>query len=74
MSNLSVAELTVDEFRALIREVVTETLADLLTDPDEGLELSDEFEAELHQAMERWRAGQQQTHALEDIIHDLSLE
>jgi len=74
MSNLSVAELTVDEFRALIREVVTETLTDLLTDPDEGLELTDEFEAELHRAMERWRAGQQQTHALGDVIHELGLE
>jgi hypothetical protein len=35
-----VADLTIEEFRAIIRETVRETL--LEQDPDAGLELSDE--------------------------------
>ena len=41
MAAQTVAELTIDEFRALIRETVTEVVAELLDDPDGGLELSD---------------------------------
>ena len=36
----TVADLTIAEFRALVREIVAEVVEEL-TDPDEGLELSD---------------------------------
>ena len=42
-----VADLTIDEFRDLIRAVVIQTLSEMLNDPDEGLELRDDFAEEL---------------------------
>ena len=42
-----VADLTIDEFRDLIRAVVIQTLSEMLGDPDEGLELRDDFAEEL---------------------------
>jgi hypothetical protein len=54
----TVAELTVAEFRDLISDVVEEKLAELVRDPDEGLELRPEFVAELKRRMERVAAGE----------------
>ncbi|MAT97074.1 MAG: hypothetical protein CL608_08030 [Anaerolineaceae bacterium] len=51
MNNTKVADLTVDEFKSVIRETVAQTLAELLGDPDKGLALRDEFNAELLAAL-----------------------
>jgi hypothetical protein len=72
MTDLSVADLTVTELRALIREVVTETITSLFVDSDEGLELREEFEAELRLALQR-PAEEQQTESLEDVLRELGL-
>ena len=58
MAAQTVAELTIDEFRALIRETVTEVVADLLDDPDQGLELSDWAVARLEKAQREAATGQ----------------
>ena len=42
-----VADLTIDEFRNLVRAVVIQTLSEMLDDPDEGLKLRDDFAEEL---------------------------
>ena len=42
-----VADLTIDEFRELVQEVVIQTLSEMMIDPDEGLELRDDFVEEL---------------------------
>ena len=44
---LKVADLTIDEFRDLVRALVIQTLSEMLNDPDEGLELRDDFAEEL---------------------------
>ncbi len=44
---MKAADLTVDELQALIRKVVHEELQNLMTDPDQFLELSDEIKARL---------------------------
>ena len=54
----TVAELTVSELRDLIADVVEEKLAELVRDPDEGLELRPEFVAELKERMARVAAGE----------------
>jgi len=36
MSDLSLADLTVDELKELIRQVVSQTIVDLIRDPDLG--------------------------------------
>ena len=46
-----VADLTIDEFRDLIRAVVIQTLSEMLDDPDEGLELRDDFTEELQSSL-----------------------
>lgn len=51
MAQTTVSELSVDEFKKLIREVVIQTLSEILGDPDEGLELRDEFKIELQRAL-----------------------
>lgn len=45
--HMKAADLTVDELQALIRRVVHEELQNLIADPDQFLELSDEIKARL---------------------------
>jgi CRP-like cAMP-binding protein len=73
MAAQTVAELTIDEFRALIRETVTEVVAELLDDPDEGLELTDWAAARL-QAARKAAEGQRPTKPLSEVArrHGLS--
>lgn len=61
MAAQTIGELTIDEFRALLRETVTEVLAELLSDPDEGLELSDWAVARLEKAQRGAATGQRST-------------
>ena len=63
----TVAELTVTELRQLIRETVAEAIAELLEDPDEGLELSDWAAARLTAAQEAAAEGERQTIPLAEI-------
>lgn len=57
MNSLKVADLTVDEFRKLVRGVVIQALLEALGDPDEGLELDDDFAAELQRSLAAVEAG-----------------
>lgn len=52
-----VGDLTMDAFRELVREVVVQTLSDLLTDPDEGLALREDFIEELQHSLVAVEAG-----------------
>ena len=44
---MKVTDLTIDELKKLIREVVDEKFKEILFDPDNGLELRDEVEQRL---------------------------
>ena len=48
---MKVADLTVEELRALIKEAVQEELRWVLGDPDKGLELRPEFEARVQASL-----------------------
>jgi len=63
MNQTKVADLTVDEFRSLIKEVVRQTLADLIKDPDEGLTLSPETEVRLRESLAEYAADSSLTDA-----------
>ena len=54
----TVADLTIAELKEVIRETVAEVVADLVIDPDEGLELNEEFAAGLEQSITEAAAGQ----------------
>lgn len=57
MEPLTVADLTVEEFRKLVREVVIQTLSEMLGDPDEGLELRDDLADEIRSSLACVEAG-----------------
>lgn len=63
----TVAEMTEQELRALVGEVVEEKLAELVHDPDEGLDLAPEFQARLERQLEKVRAGERGV-ALADVL------
>jgi len=57
MSSQKVASLTVDELKKLIREEVKQTITEMFIDPDEGLELREEFRSELERSLAEVEAG-----------------
>lgn len=63
----TVADLTVAELKELIRETVAEAVAELIEDPDEGLELSDWTAARLAAAREATATGQRQMTPLAEV-------
>ena len=44
MTSQRISDLTVVEFKQLVRETIAQSLAELLEDPDEGLALRDDLE------------------------------
>ncbi len=58
MVQQKVADLTTDELREIIREVVMETMNDLVKDPDEGLELREDFALKLEASIKAVEAGE----------------
>ena len=55
---MKVADLSTDELKTLIRETVAESLADLLADPDVGLELQDDLHLQLLAQQEMVASGE----------------
>jgi len=62
----TVAELTVDELKHIIQEAMEQKLAEMLGDPDEGLELRPEIEQRLRRSLAHVAAGGK-TLSLEEI-------
>ena len=54
-----VSGLSVDELRSLIHEVVFQTLKEILHDPDDGLDLQEDFKIALKQSLNDMNAGLQ---------------
>jgi len=73
MAYSNVADLTVDELKNLIREVVTQTILELLGDPDEGLELRDEIKERLRHSLTVTQAGGE-TRSAQAVAANLGLE
>ncbi|OGO01766.1 MAG: hypothetical protein A2Y59_06605 [Chloroflexi bacterium RBG_13_52_14] len=67
---MKVKDLGIDEFKALIQEVVEEKLEELLGDPDRGLELKPEIKKQL----ERSLAAKAKGIPVEKVARDLGLE
>ncbi|NJN92923.1 MAG: hypothetical protein HC875_01945 [Anaerolineales bacterium] len=73
MTYSNVADLTVDELKNLIREVVSQTILEIFGDPDEGLELQDEIKDRLHRSLAATQTGAKLTSA-QDVAAKLGLE
>ena len=72
MAPAKIADLTIDEFKELVRETVLETLAELDGDPDEGNELRHEFVAEAKNSLPAIQSGAK-TILVEEVARNLGL-
>ena len=70
MTDPRVSELTVTEFKELVRETVAQSLAEMLGDPDEGLVLRDDFSKALRRSLREVRDGGP-TRSLADVADSL---
>lgn len=70
---MHVNDLTVEELRRLLREVVEEVVEEkigLLTDPDEGFELREE----VFESLENYLASARRGEDAEDVFRSLGVE
>lgn len=73
MNQTKVADLTIDEFRRLIQEVVTQTMSDLIKDPDHNLELNPDIEMRLRESLAEYKTESALTDA-QSVADKLGLE
>lgn len=66
---MKVANLNLEELKALIKEAVKEEIEELLEDPDRGLELREEFIDELNAAL-----AAKERIPIEEIAKELGLK
>ena len=70
MASPRIADLTVNEFKELVRESVVQSIAGLLGDPDRGLALREDFAKELERSLAEVDAGGRTT-SLSDVAERL---
>ena len=68
----TVNELSIDELKALIEEVVEEKLQEMLRDPDEGLSLRPEVEERLVKSLNQPKESRR-TVSAQEVARDLGL-
>lgn len=54
---MQIKDLTIDELKALIRATISETLQELLNDPDWGKEIKEEIKQRLSRSVKQTEAG-----------------
>ena len=69
MADSTVADLTT-EFNELVREAVSQSLTELLADPDEGMVLRDDFAEALRNSLREVQAGGR-TMSFSDVLKDV---
>lgn len=70
---MQVKDLTIDEFKTLIRETVMDALDALLPDPDEGAMVKENFRQELLEIRKRRETGVRGIPA-EEVMQKLGLD
>jgi uncharacterized protein YaaN involved in tellurite resistance len=68
----TVNELSIDELKALIEEIVEEKLQEILRDPDEGLSLRPEVEERLVKSLNQEKESRR-TVSAQEVARDLGL-
>jgi hypothetical protein len=67
----TVAQMTVEELKALVRDTVKETFLEILRDPDIGLELRPEFQSRLRTSQAYIKSGGKLI-SWDDMLHRLN--
>lgn len=70
---MQVKDLTIDQFRALMQEIVEDTLQNLLLDPDADKTLKPAVINRLTQIRQQRDSGQLTTHSTEEVKARLGL-
>jgi hypothetical protein len=70
---MKIKDLSIDEFKSLIRETVEDTLQDLLLDPDAGKSLKHSFEQQLLRIREQRQLGKTQMASSDEAMEELGL-
>jgi len=70
---VQIKDLTVDEFKDLIRETIEDALQDLLVDPDAGKSVKASIEQQLLEIRERRQFGKTQTLSSDEAMRELEL-
>jgi hypothetical protein len=70
----TISDLSVDELKTLIREVVQQTIMDLFSDPDQGLELQEDVKDFLQDSVLSYRRGSTPTISAHQVAENLDLE
>ena len=70
MASTRIADLTVNEFKQLVRESVVQSITGLLGDPDQGLTLREDFAEELQRSLAEVETGGTTT-SLSDVAERL---
>jgi hypothetical protein len=70
---VQIKDLTVDEFKNLIRETIEDALQDLLVDPDAGKSVKASIEQQLLEIRERRQLGKTQTLSSDEARKELVL-
>lgn len=73
MPQSSVADLTVDELKGLIRETVGQAILDIFGDPDEGLELREDVKEMLRRSLDETQWATEPVISAQDVADKLGL-
>ena len=70
----TVGDLSIEEFKQLVHQIVLDTLRELIADPDEGLPLREDFAAALQQTLHAVKEEQATLYTAEDVAKERGLE
>ena len=70
----TVGDLSIEEFKQLVHQIVLDTLRELIADPDEGLPLREDFAAALQQTLHAVKEEQATLYTAEDVAKEMGLE
>jgi hypothetical protein len=74
MESVTVSELTIEELKSLIREVVEQTISKMMVDPDIGLDLQDNVKEYLQTSMKSFQSGELETLPAKQVAEKLDIE
>ncbi|OGO24569.1 MAG: hypothetical protein A2144_05085 [Chloroflexi bacterium RBG_16_50_9] len=67
-----VTELTVEELKIILDDIIDEKMLEWFGDPDEGLELKPQVIREIRATMRRIREGTEEGIPLEEVMKDIA--